>query len=138
MRTDGRKVRLQQREEWSEVFRNAPIGVLVLGFLLLVLGAGLILGGAVFAFSGGPRSWPIWVVLFGAGPLAIYVALEFVSGRSWAWLAVVAMLVMSAAASGVRVFDAAVFPIAPLAEIALSLAAVAYLMRPHVRQAFGR
>jgi hypothetical protein len=129
---------MPQRDEWGEVFRTAPIGVLVLGFLLLVVGAGLILGGAIFAFSGGPRSWPIWVVLFGAGPLAIYLALQFVSGRGWAWVAVVAMLLMSAAASALRVFDAAVFPLAPLAEILLSLAAVAYLMRPRVRQSFDR
>jgi hypothetical protein len=127
-----------QREEWGEVFRTAPIGVLVLGFLLLVVGAGLILGGAIFAFSGGARSWPIWVVLFGAGPLAIYLALQFVSGRGWAWVAVVAMLLMSAAASALRAFDAAVFPLAPVAEVLLSLAAVAYLMRPHVRQSFDR
>jgi hypothetical protein len=125
-------------EEWAEVFREAPIGVLVLGFLLLLVGAGLILGGAVFAISGGARSWPVWVFLFGAGPLAIHLALHFVYRRGWAWAAVVVMLVLTAVTSAFRAAVAEVFPVVPLVEIGVSLAVIAYLLRPRVRAAFGR
>jgi hypothetical protein len=121
---------------WAEVFRHAPIGVLVLGFLLLLVGAGLILGGAVFVISGRARSWPVWIVLLGAGPLAIYVALHFLTGRGWAWLTVVAMLVLLALTAALRAAASPVFPLAPLSEILVSVASLAYLFRPRVRQAF--
>jgi hypothetical protein len=125
-------------EAWADVFREAPIGVLVLGFLLLVVGGGLIVGGAVFALAGGARSWPVWVVLFGAGPLAIYLALNFVYRRSWAWSAVIAMLVLTALTSTYRAFSADVFPAVPILEIVISLGTITYLVRPHVRRAFDR
>gem|GEM_PF-5518590 len=126
------------RETWGDVFREAPIGVLVLGFLLLLVGGGLIVGGAVFAFAGFGRSWPVWLVLFGAGPLAIYLAVQFVSRRGWAWSTVVAMLALTAVTSTYRAFVADVFPVAPIAEVVVSLAVIAYLVRPRVRAAFSR
>lgn len=127
------------RDGWSDVFRQAPIGVLVLGFLLLLVGAGLILGGAVFVVSGRARSWPVWVGLLAAGPLAVHVALHFLWGRGWAWLAVVAMLALLGASAAVRVVAGGEgLPVVPLAELAVTLAALAYLIRPRVRQVFGR
>jgi hypothetical protein len=128
----------RKRDEWAEVFRRAPIGVLVLGFMLLLIGGGLILGGALFVFSGRPSAWPVWIILFGAGPLAIYLALQFISGQGWAWTTVIAMLVLVLISSGVRAIRAEVLPVVPFAEILVSLAVLAYLARPRVRQAFGR
>jgi hypothetical protein len=126
------------RDEWAQVFRSAPIGVLVLGFMLLLVGAGLMLGGAVFFISGQATSWPVWLVLFGAGPLAMYVALQFVSGQAWAWVTVVSMLVLVLASSLVRAVGAEVLPVVPLSEMLASLAVLAYLLRPRVRQVFSR
>lgn len=123
---------------WAEIFREAPIGVLVLGFLLLLVGGGLILGGAFFALTGGARSWPVWAALFGAGPLAIHLALHFMHRSGWAWSTVVGMLTLTVVTSALRAVLADVFPVVPLLEIALSLAVLAYLVRPRVRRVFGR
>jgi len=129
---------MRGRGEWAEVFGRAPIGVLVLGFLLLLVGAGLILGGAFFALTGEARAWPVWAVMFGTGPLAIYLALQFVGGRGWAWIAVCAMLVMTAVTSAFRTWSTEAFPVVPLVEIVISLTVLAYLARPSVRRSFDR
>jgi hypothetical protein len=130
--------RTRLRDEWGDIFRNAPIGVLVIGFLLLLVGVGFILGGTMFAVSGRGRGWPVWLVLFGVGPLVIYVALHFVSGRGWAWLTIVVVLLLMLLSAAVRLFTAVVFPVVPLAEIVVSGAIMAYLLRPRVRSVFGR
>jgi hypothetical protein len=138
VRVNGAPPPLRARDEWAEVFRTAPIGVLVIGFLLLVIGLGFLLGGTVYVVSGRGAGWPIWLMLFGAGPLVIYVAVHFVSRQGWAWITIVAMLFLILLSAALRAATASVFPVMPLAEILLCAAAIAYLLRPRVRGAFGR
>jgi hypothetical protein len=131
----GRRT-MPARDEWAEVFRQTPIGVLVVGFLLLLVGAGLMLGGIIFLVSGRASAWPVWLVLFGAGPLAIYLALHFVWRRRWAWTTVVAMLMLALFTATVRALRAEVIPVAPISEIVVAGATLMYLLRTRVRQTF--
>ncbi|CAN5725909.1 hypothetical protein BH23GEM3_BH23GEM3_08380 [soil metagenome] len=123
---------------WPELFGRAPIGVLVLGSILFLVGAGLIVGGAVFAIRQGLENWPVWGGLMLAGPVVVYAALHFIACTRWTWLAVVLMLAMIAGTAAVRAVRAEEVPIAPAAEILVSLGSLVYLNRPRVRQVFGR
>lgn len=121
----------------TEVFRRAPIGVLVLAGLLFFVGAGLILSGVFFALSGTGRSWLAWLVMLAVGPLFLYVALQFVLLQHWAWLVIVLLVVLLLLSSVVRSLTAATLPVSPLTEIVVELLTLAYLMRRHVRRVFA-
>ncbi len=125
-------------EGWGEVFRRAPIGVLVLSGLLLLAGAGFIFGGVFFALSGTGANWLVWMFLLGVGPLFVYLALHFVLLHHWAWLAVVALIILLALSALVRTVTAEAAPVAPLFELVVGLATLAYLNRTHVRKRFAR
>ncbi len=121
----------------TEVFSQAPIGVLVLGGLLFFVGAGFILGGVFFALVGSGGSWIAWLVMLAVGPLFLYVALQFVLLRRWAWLVIVLLVGLLLLSSVLRTFMAPVIPVSPLTEIVVELLTLGYLARPRVRAVFG-
>jgi hypothetical protein len=122
----------------ASVFATAPIGVLVIGALLLFLGAGLIIGGVVLLLSGRPGGWPAWLGLLASGPLAIYLSLHFVDGDRWAWITVVALLLLILGSGVARAIAGGGPPIASLVEVVVSLGCLAYLFRARVRGGFTR
>jgi hypothetical protein len=122
----------------TEVFRRAPIGVLVLGGLLFFVGAGFILSGVFFALSGTAGSWLTWLLMLAVGPLFLYVALQFVLLRRRAWLVIVLLVGLLLLSSLLRSFTAPALPVSPLAEIVVELLTLAYLVRPRVRAEFAR
>ena len=131
------RIRRAIPRDWPDVFRKAPIGVLVLGALLFFLGAGLLLAGTFFLLAGRGGSWLTWATL-AAGPLAVYVALSFVLLRKRAWMVVTAVLVLLATSALLRLFWTPGVPVSPAAEMIAAVAMLLYLRRPRVREAFGR
>jgi hypothetical protein len=117
-------------------FARAPTGVLVIGTLLLLFGAGLILAAAVLLFSGRPVGWLLWSGLLASGPLAMYLALSFIHGRRWAWVTVTSILVLLLVSALVRALTSPEIPVAPFGEIVVSLGSLVYLTRAHVRRGF--
>ncbi len=122
---------------WTEIFRRAPIGVLVLGALLFFVGAGFILAGVFFLLLGTVGIPFGGVIMLLVGPLFLYVALQLVLLQRWAWLAIVALLALLLVSSLIRAFTAEEIPIAPLFEVVVQLGTLAYLTRPRVRGAFA-
>lgn len=127
-----------ERASWSDALRGAPTGVVVLGTLLLFLAAGCVVGGAYLGLARGGAGWVAWATALVAGPVILYLALHLVRLSRWAWQALVGMLLLLLASSAARAIGDAGFPIAPLVEIAAEATALAYLLRPGVRGAFGR
>lgn len=120
----------------QSAFARAPTGVLVIGTLLLLFGAGLIFTAVVLLISGRPVGWLLWSGLLASGPLAMYLALSFIHGRRWAWVTVTAILILLLVSATVRALASPEIPIAPFGEILVSLGCLAYLARAHVRRGF--
>lgn len=115
---------------------RAPTGVLLLAGALGVLGAGLVLGAAYLALDRQDVGWVPVVAGGGAGPVAIYVALHLVRLTRWAWQTMMLALALLLLSSLWRLVAAPPPPVAPLAEVAAELLAMAYLARKSVRSAF--
>lgn len=122
---------------WAELIRGAPLGVVVVGSLLLFLGAGLVLGGFYLALARPDAGWMPWILALGIGPTALYLALHLLRRTSWAWLALVALLALLAVSSLVRLLNVPGPVLAPLAELSLEALLLVYFARPTVRRAFG-
>lgn len=118
--------------------RRVPLGVLVLGVLLLFLGAGLIVGAAYLLLTGAERRHLGWVTMAASGGVALYLSTAVLRTRRWAWTTILALLVLMLASSVARAVLSAAPPVAPLAEIVLELLGLAYLARRPVRDAFRR
>lgn len=117
--------------------RRAPLGVLVLGVLLLFLGAGLIVAPVYLVVTGVEgRRLPGWAAMAGTGAVALYLSLALLRMRRWAWTAVVVLLVLLLGSSIVRAVVSNEPPGAELAEIAAELLALGYLARRPIRDAF--
>jgi hypothetical protein len=124
---------------WSTVFRQAPIGVLAIGVVLGLIGAGFVLGAAFFVLRGGAGAAPRWAAaaaLALLGPLCLYLGIAFVRLHRWARGAVTALLLLLAVSAAVRVFTVEGPPVSPLVEGTVALLALLYLCRPRVRGAF--
>lgn len=118
--------------------RRAPLGVLVLGLLLLFLGAGLIVAPTYLLLAGTEGRHLGWAAMAASGCLTLYLSAAVLSMRRWAWTAIIALLVLMLASSVVRAALADEPPVAPVAEILLELLALGYLARRPVRDAFRR
>lgn len=123
---------------WEGHLQRAPVGVLVLGALLFLLGAGLVLGGAYLGISRPDAGLLPWVAALLVGPLLFYASLHLVRLTPWAWLAMVLVLVLLLISSVVRAVVSPQEPLSPLFEGVVEGAVLIYLARPHVRAAFGR
>ena len=128
----------QWGDSWSELARETPLGVLVLGGLLAFLGAGFVVGAAYFTIASPEVGWVPILMGVVAGPLAIYVGMHLVRRTHWAWLAMVLVLVLLFASSAWRLWVSPPPPVVPIFEMALELSCLAYLSRPRVRAAFTR
>ncbi|HET7321109.1 MAG TPA: hypothetical protein VFI96_01350 [Longimicrobiaceae bacterium] len=118
--------------------RRAPLGVLVLGALLGFLGGAVFVVGSYLALSRREAGWMAWGAALAVGPLLLYMAVQLTRLARWAWLAMVLLLVLLAGSSAVRLVITPDIPMAPLGELAAEGLALLYLLRPHVRRAFGR
>ena len=118
--------------------RRAPLGILVIGFALSLLGAGFLVGGAYLAVTRPDTGWMAWLGIIAVGPLLLYIAFHVVRLSPWTWLALIGLAVLLLVSAIARLFLAGTPPLAPLPEIAVELAALGYLTRLRVRRAFGR
>lgn len=121
----------------GELFRGAPLGVLILCAILFFLGAGLVLGGFYLALARRDAGWMPWVVALVVGPTALYLALHLLRLTSWAWLTAVALVALLGASSLLRALGSPDSPVAPLVELGVEAVCLLYLLRPSVRRAFG-
>jgi hypothetical protein len=128
-------VRVGRAGDW---LRRAPIGILVLGFGLLLLGAGFIAAGLYLAFARADAGWMPWLVALGFGPALLYVAHHVVRLARWTWPALLGGCLLLLASAVVRLLLDGPNPLAPLAEIVVEAGILFYLTRPRVRAAFGR
>lgn len=122
---------------WGATIRAAPLGVLVIGAVLFLLGGMLVVGGVYLALARGDTGWFAWACALLLGPVTVYVALHLVRRTHWSWLALVLLLGLLVASSLVRVAGSP-SPVAPLGELVLEVGCLAYLARRDVRRAFGR
>lgn len=124
---------------WERRLRNAPMGVLVLSMMLGLLGAGIMVAGVYLGLAGPGAGWGVWLGAVAAGPLILFVGIRLLSLASWTWGMLVVLLVLLLVSSCARaVLTPGTLPTVPMVEIALELAALAYLATPRVRRAFGR
>jgi hypothetical protein len=123
---------------WSELLRAPPKGVLIISAMLAVLGAGFVLGSAYLAFAHPQVGWLTLATGALAGPLTLYVAVHLLRLTHWAWLALVLLIGLLMLSSIWRLLVSPPPPVAPIAELALEIAALAYLLRKDVRGAFVR
>ena len=123
---------------WEGWLRRAPLGVLVLSTILGLLGAGFLLGGIYLGLARPDIGWAVWLGAFAIGPLTLYVGIRLLSLASWTWSTMMMLLALLLASSCVRALLTPGTPTVPLFEIAIEIAALAYLASPGVRRAFGR
>lgn len=129
------KVRLGGSGAW---LRRAPLGILVVGFALLLLGAGFVAGGVYLGLARADTGWVAWGGAVVIGPLLFYVAVHLLRLSSWAWLALVGLMALLLASALARFLLAGPHPLAPLLEMCVEIVLLVYLTRPSVRRAFGR
>lgn len=123
---------------WQRWLGRAPLGVLVLGMVLALLGAGFMAAGAYLGLTRPAAGWPIWLGAVLIGPLILYVRLRVIALAPWAWLTMLVLTLLLLASSSVRAAVTPSIPIAPLGEILLELGVIGYLLTPRVRAAFRR
>lgn len=123
---------------WERWLRQAPLGVLVLSTVLGLIGAGFVLGGIYLGVARPDVGWGVWLGTLAIGPLALYVGLRLLSLASWTWLTMILLLGLLLVSSCIRAVLTPGTPTVPLFEIAIEVAALAYLASPGVRRAFGR
>jgi hypothetical protein len=114
------------------------VGVLAIGFALLLLGSGFVLGGLYLALARGGGGWMPWLAILAIGPLLLYISAHVLQLSRWAWLVLVGLSALLIASALVRLLLAGPHPLAPLTEIAVEAAVLGYLSRPRIRRAFGR
>lgn len=123
---------------FSDTFRRAPLGILVLAVLLGVMGVGLLLG-AVHVFLSGREFGPTALAAaFVFGPLCLYLAVHLIRLSRWAWLAMMALVALLLISSTARAVLTTGPRFLPVAEIAVELLFLVYLRRRDIRGAFGR
>lgn len=122
---------------WGDGIRRAPLGVLVIGVVLFLLGGMLVVGGVYLALARRDTGWFAWLSALLLGPVTVYLALHLVRRTPWAWLTMILLLGLLIASSVVRAVGSP-SPFAPLGELVLEAACLAYLVRAPVRRAFGR
>jgi hypothetical protein len=123
---------------WETWLRRAPLGVVVLSSVLGLLGSGFFLGGAWLAFARRDVGWAVWAGALVVGPLILYVAVRLLCLTSWAWSTMILLVGLLLASSVFRLMVTPGIPTVPIVEILLELGALAYMLRPGVRRAFGR
>jgi hypothetical protein len=133
-RAEGRVIRVSGGA-W---LRRAPLGVLAIGFALLLLGSGFVLGGLYLALTRGGEGWMPWLAAIAIGPLLLYFSIHVLRLSRWAWLVLVGLGALLLASALIRFLQAGPHPFAPLTEIAIEAAVLGYLTRPRIRRAFGR
>jgi hypothetical protein len=114
------------------------VGVLAIGFALLLLGSGFVLGGLYLALARGGGGWMPWLAILAIGPLLLYISSHVLRLSRWAWLVLVGLGGLLLTSALVRLLLAGPHPLAPLTEIAVEAAVLGYLSRPRIRRAFGR
>jgi hypothetical protein len=114
------------------------VGVLAIGFALLLLGSGFVLGGLYLELSRGGGGWMPWLAILAVGPLLLYISSHVLRLSRWAWLALVGLGGLLLASALVRLLLAGPHPLAPLTEMAVEAGVLGYLTRPRIRRAFGR
>jgi len=132
----------------NDLTRHRPTGITILGILLVIAGAFTQLGGIIAfetAFAQGSGS--ILTVLGTSFiPLAIeilciasfVVAYGLFTGKSWAWLAAVALSTVGLVVNIISLVIPNMFTIAgALVGIAINAIVLYYLSRGNVRQYFG-
>ena len=117
---------------------DAPLGCLRLASALAITGLGSI--GAALYLAVDERSLTLWAVGLAAAiaPASLYLAYHLLCLTRWAWLAAVAMIALLLVSSAFRFLIDPEIPGAAGLEMALEVAALAYLTRPRVRRAFAR
>ena len=124
---------------WEQQIRSAPLGVLVLSMMLGLLGAGMMVAGVYLGLARPGAGWGVWLGAAAVGPLILFVSFRLLSLASWTWATLVILVVLLLISSCIRaVFTPGMLPAVPLAEIALELLTLFYLVSPTVRRAFGR
>ena len=123
---------------WERWLKRAPLGVLVLSGVLALLGAGFVLAGVYLGLARPDVGWGVWLGALAIGPLTLYVGVRLLSLASWTWSTMMLLLSFLLVSSLVRAAITPGTPTVPLLEIAVEVAALAYLASRHVRRAFGR
>ena len=133
----------------NDLTRHRPIGVTILGILLVIAGAFTQLGGIIAfetAFAQGSGS--ILTVLGTSFiPLAIeilciasfVVAYSLFEGKSWAWSVAVVLSIIGLVVNFISLVTASMLPMAAaVVGIAINAIVLYYLSRGNVRQYFGK
>lgn len=123
---------------WQRWLARAPLGVLVLGMVLTLLGAGFLAGGVYLGLTRADAGWATWLGALVIGPLILFVGVRVIGLAPWTWTTMLLLAVLLLASSCVRAIVTPTFPVVPLVEIALELLVIGYLATPRVRAVFRR
>lgn len=121
-----------------ERLQVTPIGILLIAAVLLIVAAGLLVGGVYLLLDRERITlWAVALVLV-ASPAILYLDYHLIRFTHWAWMTLVALLVLMAVSSVGRLLLSPGLPIAPGGEILLEILAAWYLSRPGIRSRFSR
>lgn len=122
---------------WGEMVREVPAGVLVVAAILAFIGVGTLIGGLYLIVVEAALEWAGWAMLLLAAPVSLYMAVQLVRRRRWAWRTIVFLLVLLLISSVLRAFVTPGVPAVAFLEIGIEVLLLLYLNRPHVRRAYA-
>lgn len=118
--------------------RRAPLGIVVVATLLLILGVGLVAGGAyLLLYDPTATAWAALSALV-LGPATLYLTYHLVQLAPWTWLALVILIALLTLSTFIRGIVSPGIPIPAVIELLFEAGVLAYLTREPVRRAFGR
>ena len=122
---------------WPQRLRETPTGILLISAFLVVLGFGSLFGGLWVVMSQGDISY--WAIATGVigGPALFYLAYNLIHFARWTWMTLIALIVLMAASSVLRLLVDPGMGIAPTGELLVEAIAAYYLTRPSIRRRFS-
>ncbi len=117
--------------------RRAPFGILLIAAGLTISGVGLFIAGTYLLLREGSLSIWAGAVSILMSPAILYFVYHVVHLERWTWICLAVLIALLVVSSLFRAAFTPEVPTAALMELALEVAAAAYLLRPTVRSQFG-
>ncbi len=117
--------------------RQAPLGMLLIAGALAVGGVGMLVGGGYLLLTEGALSPWAGVVSILVSPAILYFVYHLIHLERWTWACLATVIALLFVSSVLRVVFTPGSPRAGLIEMAMEVAAAAYISRPGVRSRYG-